>query len=137
MHHLSTLNWFAILAAAVSSFLIGGLWYSPLLFANRWMKENNFTAEDMKKGNMAKTFGLSLLFSIVMAYILYLFLDPNSHTTAGWGAMLGFHVGFGFAAMTICVTGQFERRSTVYMLIHSGYFIVSFTVMGLILGAWS
>ena len=29
-------NWLAVLAATVAAFVLGGLWYSPLMFARRW-----------------------------------------------------------------------------------------------------
>ncbi len=67
---ISTLNWFAVIVAALSNFLIGGLWYSPILFGKVWMKENNFSDDDLKNGNMPKIFGLTFLFSIVMAFNL-------------------------------------------------------------------
>ena len=38
---ISTLNWFAIIIATLSNFLIGGLWYSPIFFGKAWMQENN------------------------------------------------------------------------------------------------
>ncbi|MBN2777390.1 MAG: DUF1761 domain-containing protein [Bacteroidales bacterium] len=132
---ISTLNWFAVIVAALSNFLIGGLWYSPVLFGKLWMKENNFTEDDLKKGNMAKIFGLTFLFSIVMAFNLAMFLN-DANTTTSWGAIAGFLAGFGWVAMAIFTIGQFERKSTKYMLIHGGYVTISFVVMGLIIGLW-
>ncbi len=46
---LTHLNWLAIVVAALSTFLIGGLWYSPLLFGKQWMSENNFTEDELRK----------------------------------------------------------------------------------------
>jgi len=132
---ISTLNWFAIIIAALSNFLIGGLWYSPMLFGKIWMKENGFTDDDMKKGNMAKTFGLTSLFSIIMALNLGMFLN-DAKTTTSWGAFAGFLAGFGWVAMSIFTIGQFERKSTTYMLINGGYVTISFVVMGVIIGIW-
>lgn len=132
---ISTLNWLAIIVAALSNFLIGGLWYSPVLFGKAWMKENNFSDEDLKKGNMARIFGLTFLFSLVMAFNLGMFLN-DSNTTASWGAVAGFLAGFGWVAMAVFINGQFERKSTKYMLINGGYFTISFVVMGLIIGLW-
>ena len=40
---MSTINWLAILVAAISAFVVGGIWYSPLMFGNAWMKDNNLT----------------------------------------------------------------------------------------------
>jgi len=83
---ISTLNWIAVIVAALSNFLIGGLWYSPALFGKTWMKENNFSEDDLKKGNMARIFGFTFLFSFVMAFNLGIFLN-DAGTTAGWGAL--------------------------------------------------
>ncbi len=132
---ISTLNWLAIIVAALSNFLIGGLWYSPVLFGKLWMKENNFSDDDLKKGNMTKIFGFTFLFSLVMAFNLAMYLNDSS-TTVMWGATAGFLAGFGWVAMSIFIIGQFEQKSTKYMLIHGGYVIVSFIVMGLIIGLW-
>lgn len=132
---ISTLNWLAVIVAALSNFLIGGLWYSPVLFGKIWMKENNFSEDDLKKGNMPKIFGLTFLFSIIMAFNLAMFLN-DADTTANWGAIAGFLAGFGWVAMSIFTIGQFERKSAKYMLIHGGYVTISFVVMGLIIGLW-
>ena len=55
------LNYVAILVASLSTFLIGGLWYSPAVFGKSWMKENGFTEEGMKNANMVKIFGLAFV----------------------------------------------------------------------------
>ncbi|GAB4032308.1 DUF1761 domain-containing protein [Spirosoma gilvum] len=132
---ISTLNWGAILVATLANFLIGGLWYSSLLFGKAWMAENNFTEAALRQSNMPKIFGLTFLFSFVMAFNLAMFLN-DSKTTTSWGAIAGFLAGFGWVAMSIFVIGQFERKTTQYMLIHGGYVTISFIVMGLIVGVW-
>lgn len=132
---ISTLNWWAVLVAAISTFLIGGLWYSPILFGKAWMKENNFTEETLSKSNMAKIFGLSFLFSFIMAFNLAMYLNHES-TTASFGAIAGFLAGFGWVAMSLFIIGLFERKSVKLMLINAGYVTVSFVIMGLIIGAW-
>jgi len=131
----SHLNWFAIFAAALSVFIIGGLWYSPLLFAESWMKENGFTDADMEKNDKPRIFILSFLFSLIMAFNLAMFLNDDK-TTVAWGAVAGFLAGFGWVAMSLFIIGQFERKSAKYMLIHGGYVTLGFVVMGIIIGAW-
>jgi len=64
---VENVNLYAVLAAAVSNFLIGGLWYSPALFRHAWMRENGFSEEDLRRGNPAVILGLSFLFSLLMA----------------------------------------------------------------------
>jgi hypothetical protein len=128
------LNWLAVIVAALATFLIGGLWYSPALFGRAWMSANNLTQEDLK-GSMARIFGLSFVLALLMSANLAAFLaDPK--TDAAWGATAGFLAGFGWVALGIATVALFERRSWKYILINGGYMTVSFTVMGLILGWW-
>ena len=69
---IESLNYFAILVAALSAFLIGGLWYS-LLFVKPWMKENGFNEEELSKSNMGKIFGGSFILSLIISFVLALF----------------------------------------------------------------
>lgn len=129
------INWLAVLAAALSTFVLGGLWYSPALFGKAWMSVNRFNSEDLAKSNMAKIFGLAFAFALLMAANLAAFLaEPK--TTATWGATAGFLAGFGWVTLGIATISLFERRSLKYILINGGYMTVAFVVMGLILGAW-
>ena len=132
---ISTINWYAVLIAALIAFLLGGLWYSPLLFYKAWMAENHFTEEDLKRGSPVKIYGFSFLWSLVMALNLAMYLN-DSATDAAWGAIAGFLAGFGWAAMMIFVIGLFERKSTLYLLINGGYATVALTLMGWIIGVW-
>ena len=63
----STINYLAVFAAAVSTFVLGGLWYSPLLFGKTWMRANNLTEADLQTFSKARMFGWSIVFSLVMA----------------------------------------------------------------------
>ncbi len=129
------INWLAVLAAAVSTFALGGLWYSPALFGRAWMSVNNLNSAELAKSNMARIFGFSFVFALVMAANLAAFLaEPK--TTASWGATAGFLAGFGWVTLGIATIALFERRSAKYVLINGGYMTVSFVLMGLILGAW-
>lgn len=130
---LHGLNVWAVLAAAVSAFVIGGLWYSPVLLGTAWRRANGFQADLGPAG--ARVFVISFVLSLVMAINLALFLnDPK--TNAVWGATAGFLAGFGWAGMGIGIVALFERKSWSYLLINGGYLTVALTLMGAILGAW-
>ena len=47
---MKSVNVLAVLLAALSTFAIGGLWYSPLLFQRAWMNANRLTAADLATG---------------------------------------------------------------------------------------
>jgi hypothetical protein len=127
------LNWLAIFVAAVSAFVLGGLWYSPLMFVKRWMKETGITEEKTKQTNMLKVFGLAFLLSLVASFFLAMFIGKS---TAGFGALAGFMAGLGWVFTFMGIIYLFESRSLAHFLINSVYSIVSLTIMGLIIGAW-
>jgi hypothetical protein len=127
-------NIWAVLVSALSTFLIGGLWYSPALFGKAWMRENGFTEESMKGTNMVRIFGLAFLLSIVAAINLAMFMGPEDKPAMG--AMWGFLAGFGWVATFVGTHYLFERRSLKLFLINAGYSVVALTVMGVILAAW-
>jgi len=133
--HLSTINYFAVVAAAVSTFVLGGLWYSPLLFGKAWMRANNFTDADVQTFSKARMFGWSIVFSLVMSINLAMFLGGPG-TNATWGMIAGALTGLGWVAMAIAIIGVFENKSWTYIVINGGYMTIAFTVMGLIIGAW-
>ena len=57
------INIFAVLAAAVSCFFLGGFWYSPALFGKTWQREAGDTRKP-GQGHPAKVFGMSFAFAL-------------------------------------------------------------------------
>jgi hypothetical protein len=129
------INYLAVLAAAVSTFVIGGLWYSPLLFQRSWMQAAGVSEGDLNQGGEARIFGGAFVLSVLMALNLAAFLS-GPDTTVAWGATAGALAGVGWVALGIGVVALFERRPLAYTLVNGGYWAVAFTVMGAILGAW-
>jgi len=136
---MSLLNIWAILVATLSTFVVGWLWYGPL-FGKAWMSAVGMTEEQLQQGNMAKIFGLAFLFELIMAFNLAMFLtgspEAAAQVDASMGAFYGFLTGFGWIFFALAVNSLYEQRSWKYIFINGGYWTVSFTVMGLILGAW-
>jgi hypothetical protein len=129
---LSQINYLAVGVAALSSFLIGGVWYSPILFAKAWMRETGLTEEELGK-SMGRTFGLSFVLSLVIAFNLAAFLGPDANFS--WGMTAGVLAAVWVAA-SMAITFAFERRSAILTVIDAGYHVVAYAVMGGILGAW-
>lgn len=138
------INWFAVLVAGISAFVLGGVWYSPALFGKAWMKENNFTEEDVKKGNAAKIYGWSFLLSLIIAANLGMYLadSPAScpaecaqKTDLVWGLTAGFLSGL-WPFCGLAIVSLFEQRSARYIFINGGYLLIALTLMGGIIGLW-
>ncbi len=128
-----TLNWLAIVAAAVSSFAIGGLWYGPL-FGKAWMRASGMTEEKAGQGRMGMIFGLSFVLELLAAAVLAMFI--GSEASIGFAVAAGSSVGLFWVAPAFGVVYLFEQRSFAHWALNAGYHVVAFTVMGLILGAW-
>lgn len=132
------MNWIAIIVAAVAIFGIGFLWYG-MIFKNAWMAETGMTEEKANEGNMAVTFGVSLIFAIMVAIFLYEFVwhvdQPEFHTFKH-GAFHGALVGLFVVLPALGTNALYEQQSRKYILINVGYWVVSLAVMGGILNIW-
>jgi hypothetical protein len=158
------MNYLAIAVAALSTLVVGFIWYHPKVFGTVWMREAGLTEEQLKKGNMLKIFGLTLILSFLITMVIMalsvhqvgaygmiggqttdetlpsfqVFMDDYgmAFRTFKHGAFHGFFAGMLFALPVIAITGLFEHKSAKYILINAGYWIVSLTVMGAIICGW-
>jgi hypothetical protein len=64
---MPAVNWFAVLAATLSMFVLGALWYSPLLFVKPWIKAAGLDVDVEKRGNFAVILGASFVLTLIMA----------------------------------------------------------------------
>ena len=127
------INWLAVAAAALATFLIGGVWYGPL-FGRAWMRASGVTPEQAGKGNMPMIFGLSFVLQLIAAAVLAMFIGPEA--TFGFAVAAAAAVGFFWVAPAFGVVYLFEQRPFAHWVVNAGYHIVSFVVMGVILGVW-
>jgi hypothetical protein len=129
------LNWLAVIAAAVSAFAIGALWYSKNVFGNAWMLEIGLTEEAFGKANMRVIFAATFVLQLVAATALALFLGSGNDWLVGLQA--GLLVGLCWIATAYGITYFYEQRSLRLYLINAGYYVVLFATMGAIIGAFN
>lgn len=157
------MNPLVILGAALCSLLVGFIWYNPKVFGNVWMREANLTEEDLKGGKMALMFGMTFVYSFLIAFMLQWLVihqtgaeaatydipaDPSvyenykavfgsTYRTFKHGMLHGFMAGLFLALPIVGVGALFERRSFKYTLISGGYWVVTMMLMGGVLCAWA
>ncbi len=136
---LTDINIWAVLAAGLSAFLLGGIWYSPLLFVNTWCKEAGVVCGEPKKGEPKKghkplVFIFAIILSIIAAYAFAKFLGPVP--SLKYAVIWGFITGACFVATSFGINYLFAGRSMKLFLIDAGYDILQFTLYGVILGLW-
>jgi formate/nitrite transporter FocA (FNT family) len=128
------INYFAVLLAAISAFVLGGLWYSSVLFGNAWMTAAGLTKGQVEAANMARVLGVSFVWALLGALVFALFLGPAPSLALGLGA--GFSAGLFWVAGSYAINYQFEQRPLKLLLINGGYHTVQYTLYGLVLGLW-
>jgi hypothetical protein len=137
---LPDVNYLAVLVCGVLIFMLGGLWYSPLLFAKRWMALMGLTEEDIKAASSKSPTPLMYLSvficGLVTAYVLAVVMNHFENVTVIRGAMIGAGCWLGFAATTSYGTSLFSMKPRELWLINSSYNLVSFVIAGVILALW-
>ncbi len=126
------INILAVTAAAFSVFVLGGLWYSPMLLGKKWQALAGLSDEDLQAANPAVKFGLAFMLAFVAAYIFAVFLGPEPALSFASGA--GFAAGLGWVATSFGINYLFENKSMGLFLINGGYHTAQFTLIGAILG---
>ena len=127
------MNVLAVLVAAVSSFLLGGVWYSKAAFGEIWTEEAGRGSEP-QRGHPAKVFAVSFLFALVAAAGFALLLGPNPPFLDA--VFKGLLAGVCFVMASFGINYQFAERSTTMWLIDGGYHAAQFLLFGIILGLW-
>lgn len=134
MFVLEGVNWLAVIAAGLLYFGLGALWYSPLLFAKPFIRFRG-GMEAIENGNPAE-YGLVFVADFVSASVLALILNAVNPANALDGALVGVIVGAGIAVASGFVFTVFSGPHKGLWLIYTGYQLVAFTLMGVILTLW-
>jgi hypothetical protein len=133
-------NYLAVFTCGVVIFILGGLWYSPILFAKRWMALMGITEADIKAASnksMSLQYLTVFICGLVTAWVLAVVVNHFQDLTALRGAMIGAFCWLGFAGATSFGTALFSMKPKELWLINSGYNLVSFVIAGAILGIWT
>jgi hypothetical protein len=137
----SSINWLAVIACVVASMIIGSVWFSPKTFYPAWRQAIGKSETDVPSTtNMGMVWGLIVLASLVQAIFMSLMVTAMGSMTPGGatlgsGAMAGFFLWLGFVAPSSLTNKLFADRLKAWVL-EAGNHLITFVVMGAILGAW-
>lgn len=131
-----SINLLAVFAVTLFTFILGGLWYSKLLFAKLFIKNINLSEEELKKGGTSLVFIYEFVAAFITNYVLASIL-LMLHVTNFWdGFQIGIILWVGFVAMTQLSTVTFEKRNFNLYLIQIMYRLVAISISGGILAIW-
>jgi hypothetical protein len=135
---ITELNYVAVVVVAVVGFLLGWLWYSPLMFAKAWMRERNITEEDMKKcmeDGVASYFILGFVYTLLstfgLAVLIAMFQADAMH-----GAIYGAFFGLFGPGVRMLNGGVWEQASKKLQAIKVSHEVVLYAIQGAILAVW-
>jgi hypothetical protein len=129
---MGDLNWWAILVAAASSFMLGGLWYGPL-FKDAWCKAAGVDP-DKPAGHPARVFGVAFVLSFISATAFAWLLGGVEDVFFSVG--MGLVVGLAWVTTSFGINYQFAGRPWTLWAIDGGYHTLQFALYGLVLGLW-
>ena len=126
------INYPAVLAAAAVKFVLGALWYSPMLFAPAWTRLAGINDAQMKAA-LPKGMAADAIGALITAFVLVHAVHYAGAQGIGQGAAVGFFNWLGFIAVTMLPATFYERRPVKLFAINAGYLLVALLIMGAIL----
>ena len=130
-------NYWAVVVAAAAAFVVGAVWYSPLLFGKAYMEVRGMdpaAMADMRPragellGELAK--------NLVVAFVLAHFVVRLGIGDGKGAVQLGLWVWVGFQAMLLMGAVLHEKMPWMLYAIHAGDALVKTLLMTVILGVW-
>ena len=130
--NLFDVNWIGVVLAALAGFVVGGIWYGPVM-GKKWMGAVGLTEEQIKQGNMGAIYGGAFVFSLLASWTL-------AHTFASYGTefsvavkvMTSFGVALGFIVPAIGTNYLFSQKSKSLFFIDAAYWLLFYIAMGLV-----
>ncbi len=131
---ISGINFWAVLVAALSAFVIGWLWYGPL-FGKKWMELHGFTKDDNAGVlPMPVIMVVNYIATVLAAFSIAMFIGAESDLS--FGVFAGLMIALFWIGTSRLNDVLYERQPFALYLINLGYNVVIYIVMGAVLGAW-
>lgn len=130
---MANVNLLAILIAAASGFLVGGIWYGPL-FGKAWQAEIGLSDDALKNSNMLKIYGTTFLFSLLSAVFLGHLLAHFPDADFRRVMMISTGIALAFVGPAIGTNYLFGRKSGKLFAIDAGYWLIFYAAMGVVFG---
>lgn len=132
------INWLSVAVAGVAYFILGGLWYSKVLFGNAWINNSgiNMNKPGAKKGVggvMMLTFILELVICMALAILAYRLMLRDGVLS---GIKLGLLTGCCFSAIVIFISYLYQQKPVGLSIIDGGYHIAGNIIAAVIICAW-
>lgn len=130
-------NWLAVVLATLSTLVVGSVWYTPKVFGNAWMKLAKVDMKQAEKAGMKPiliTIVVTFITAYVLAHVAYLSNQFFGNSFLRDTLSTAFWLWLGFTAARIITHDVFENRPAKLTAMNVAHELVTFVVMGVIIG---
>ena len=135
---MANVNYLAVFVAAVAVFILGWLWYSPLLFFKPWMRLRGMDPDAAMKD--AKMPGLKLVLELIRCFVLAYVIAHlvTAVGISGWMSAVHFALLTWIGFPVVLLTGSviWDERPRGLAVSHAGDWLVKMVVISLIVTLW-
>src|SRR4051812_18216567 len=127
----------AILASSFVHYLLGWLWYSPLLFAKPWMTSMNITQEQIhnQTSNQHMTLALtgSFIIGLIQTMVIAFCIKHFGISSMGQAVLFAGTMSFTFNFLSLMRSFLWIPKEFVVILVNAGYNFVGSMIIATIL----
>ena len=133
--NLLDVNWLAVVLAALAGFVVGGIWYGPVM-GRKWMGAVGLSEDRVKQGNIpllyAGAFAFSLLASWTLAHTFHSYEVNGVELSVVVKVVTALGIALGFIVPAIGTNYLFARSSKTLFFIDASYWLLFYIAMGLV-----
>ena len=131
-----SINILAVILAAVASMVVGFVWYSMPVMGKHWLNAMGKKASDFDKESANVGYAMAMVGALVMSFVMAVLVNMTNTTGVVNGALLGLIGWAGFVFPSFMSNTVFEAKPWKLFLIDVGNYLVTFIVVGAIIGMW-
>jgi len=132
-----------VIVAAGAGFLVGTIWYSPLLFLRAWLSAEGVSSQNAPKRTtlyIVQTHLYSFIAHVALTAVLAILFDLLAVSSFIIALTLGLLLTFGFIVtvlftqMVYTPTGNhYDKKAQIKFLVSAGHYLVTIGVISLVL----
>lgn len=135
---LQNLNYIAVAIAAITSYVLGFVWYHWTIFGKTWANALGLSKEEADNTEgLGGAFAISLVSGLSKTLLIALLISALNTSGVLSGAFLGAVVAIVFTATSLGYYNGFARTSAKLTLINSAHSVTELALIGAIIAAFN
>jgi MFS superfamily sulfate permease-like transporter len=136
---LGTVNWLAVVVGAAIYFILGAVWYSPVLFAKPWQAAIGWDESRAQPQNNPLTYVVPAVLYLIAGVATALLAAATGTDTLTEGVVLGLVTGIGYALAMVGVEATFDPnkpKPITWFGITTAYHLIGFVILAVVIAIW-